>query len=159
MRFKFVYILHFVIICLFIASIVFGILQYDQLVQMTGDYHLIFYNAKWITIFKSSLLLILPMIGVFIKKPIAWVLTIQYFYYALFEVLILGYENFNSINYTFYIALLIPVSLILFSNHNQITFHYKLNGFNIFRNNLISAIIGFTSSMMFLLINNQDFIQ
>jgi hypothetical protein len=115
------------------------------------------------SIFRTSLPVILSLVGLFFRNRFGWFLITQYFYFILFNLIFTFYDDIvndewvNDIRYFLILIffLLVNLGLLFIVNHHKIfskEFHNDLKLKS--KYNLISAIIGFGISLIFLVLKN-----
>ncbi len=151
MKFKFVYIIHGLILSLFILSALYGYNKLIELNKIMYSQDLNYYNLLDITIthkvFRPLIILILPTIGVFMKNIKGWVLTSSYFYYLIWSLFFVFFEDgigdFNDI-LLFVLIFSFIIVLIVIMNLKRVSFdYYRIKKNKLMGLNLISLVIGF----------------
>jgi hypothetical protein len=150
-KFKTVYIVHGLILFLVIASLIFEVNKYIDYFNLTGNSDYIYY-FKNSSIFRTTLFLSLPFIGVLFKKKIGWIFITQYFYFILFNAFL--YSNSEEFDWIFVIILLLLLGLIIFMNHEKIHGYYGLNKGRLLGFNIIAFVIGFEFSLFLFIKKN-----
>jgi len=114
------------------------------------------FNIKWTYFFKSALFLILPFLGIFIKKSIGFIFLLQYFYFLLSNSFVQNYIIFQSesLNLLLLGFLSFIVSLILIINHRKVrNDYYNTKKEKLIANNMYSFLIGLLLSFLLLIGN------
>jgi len=137
MKFKLVYIIHGLILILFISSIVYETNQYLDYFAFDEMTWLRFFDSG---IYRIAFFLILPTVGVFLRSSIGWLLICQYFYF-LFIGSIFMFEEAGIIERL--IIIIIPLFFLLFLNYKKIFSYYKIKRKQLLKINIVSFLIGF----------------
>ncbi|MFT5215208.1 MAG: hypothetical protein ACI83H_000316 [Glaciecola sp.] len=151
MKFKLVYIVHGLILILFISSIVFDIRRFKDYFafdQMTWSS--LFYSG----IFRTTLFLILPTLGVFIKNYKGWIFICQYFYFIVF-LFMLMFDDAIFIERL--LIALIPLVFILFMNYEKNQKYYNINKGELLKMNFLSSAVGFVFLILLLIIKDYNY--
>ncbi|WP_396601186.1 hypothetical protein [Algibacter sp. R77976] len=159
MRFKLVYIVHGLILLLFIVSAIYG---YNRLVELNFfiyDDELNFYNFLDLIVthkvFRPLIILIAPTIGVFLKNRYGWVFITSYFYFLICSICSVffedGFSDYKDILLFVSIVLLITL-IIIIMNIKKVSFHfYKINKIKLLGLNLVSFVVGMCSFILLLI--------
>ncbi len=120
---------------LLIFSIVLGIYRYNEFIDLTGNIpdiklDLSWSNLRWSYLFRPTLFLLLPFVGIFLKKSrFSWIIFTQYFYFLIlsFLVQINVIDNFdlNTALITI-LVFVVMVSQVLIMNIKKV--HYEIYG-------------------------------
>lgn len=134
-----------------IISILIFIRDYNSLIdyfELTGNSNSIIDYLKIIfttSTFRTSYLMLIPLIGVFLKTKMGWVLMLS-FYYLLISLFIYFFidadpETDGSILIVFFIVILPIIFIGVMNNkdNTEVVYHIKIN--ELIRMNLASFII------------------
>jgi len=161
-EFRLFHILQNLTILLFIVSIIWGIYEYNDYQEVTGneiywpiDYYfgnVIFY------FFRPTVFLFAPIIGLFLKNRIGWILLTQYYCFLLLNMFIqmLNFDELVASDYLLYIIIvLIVVGLLLILNSKKVSFdYYKIKKEKLLINNMYSFMIGLLFSLLLLIVKS-----
>lgn len=150
MKFKLVYIIHFLIIGLFIVSVLGGVIRLNDVLEATGD-DFSFRSDHFSSSFRITLFLIVPIIGIFIKNRIGWLSISHYFYFTICNLSIMFY-GLVVCQYDDYLGLifflLLTLSVLLIMNMQRVSFdYYKIKKENLIGINIVSFVTGFCLSL------------
>lgn len=149
MKFKLVYIVHGLILVLLLVSLFFEINRYSDYFSVDKvTWKSLYYSG----IFRTTIFLIFPTIGIFLKNQKGWILVCQYFYFLVF-LLMLMIDDAPFIG-RFLIAL-IPILFIVLMNYKHLYNFYRINKEGLLKANMLSSLIGFL--LMFLLLIIKDY--
>ena len=139
------------IICLLIFSLIYGISNIKEHYFITGDwdnnklneYYKITLNNSYL---RPSIILLIPIIGIFINRKIGWILIQSYFYFLISNLIFtLKYKDFTNITFAiFYLtSLSLILLIILIMNKEKISkFIYGIEKSKLIINNIIAFTIG-----------------
>lgn len=148
-------VIQLLIIGFFITSCVFGYVNTRNYFDLTEGYDGIssIYNSiLYHAYFRSSAILLIPIIGIFLKKKIGWVFFTSYFYFLLTNIIYpFISEDYNDYNYTLAVVIALAiVSLIIFIMNKKKT---SLDTYKILPNvlipyNILAFIIGVSITIL-----------
>ncbi len=130
------------IIGLFVLSIVQGRIKNVNYWETTGN---TYFLLKEISFYRPSIILLVPVIGVFLNKKIGWILIQSYFYFLLFRLVYpMKYSDFNYEEFLVQMIIGIPIVLIiLLMNNNKIGKEfYGLSKSELISKNIVATSIG-----------------
>lgn len=138
-----------IIIGFFIASCVLGYVNtrdYFNLTEGYDGFSSIYNSIIYHAYFRSSAILLIPIIGIFLKKKIGWVFFTSYFYF-LFTNIIYPYISGDYSDYNYTLAVIIAlaiVSLFIFIMNKKKTSldTYKILPSVLIPYNILAFIIG-----------------
>ncbi|GFZ85590.1 hypothetical protein GCM10011531_16050 [Aquaticitalea lipolytica] len=149
MKLKLIHFIKFFILILFLSSLLFELHKVLDYIDVTGE------SFSWRVIvitkaFQTTLFLILPLIGIFKKNFLGWVLICQYFYFFLINFLLIFNEGLIV-----YSVILIPLSLILLMNYKKVSFDYfKIEKEKLLKFNIFAFVVGFCLAISLKIFNN-----
>lgn len=154
MKFKLIYIVHGLILVLFIGSVIIESIRMYNFFESTGD------DFSWHSFvimkgFRITLFLVFPLIGVFLIKKIGWIFISHYFYFLLCNVFFQSFEEgFNNLLFLIVFETVI-VLFLLMVNHQKVSFDcYKIQKKNLINYNLVSFVLGCCISALFFISKN-----
>ncbi len=128
------------IIILLITFLIIGIINLQDYFDFTGDYHgisSIYDTSISHGYFRPALILLIPTIGIFIKKKVGWILITSYFYFVLTNILFsfILHDDYND--YIIILSVMGIITLIVFIVIIMNTKKISLTKYNIQRSVLI----------------------
>ena len=153
------------IICLFIYSLIYGISNIIDHYLTLGDW-----NADKLTEYfkiatnnyylRPSLILLIPIIGIFTNKTIGWILIQSYFYFLLTN-LALPATQIDFTDKNLIIINIIGISLILLiiilMNKNKISnVVYGIKKSELINKNIIASVIGISITIILVMIEGYE---
>lgn len=96
--------------------------------------------------FKPTIILLIPLTGLFINNKIGWILIQSYFYFLIsnvvFQIIYIDTNDLIQITISF-IAFLLSLLIILLLNKKKISYNtYNISKRKLIRYNIIASIIG-----------------
>lgn len=130
------------IIGLFVLSIVQGRIKNVNYWETTGN---TYFFLKEISFYRPSIILLVPVIGVFINRKIGWILIQSFFYFLLSSLAYrMKYLDFNDMEFLVFIIICTPIVLVIvLMNDNRVS--EKFYGFrksDLISKNIIATIVG-----------------
>lgn len=97
----------------------------------------------------AAVVLLIPIVGVFLKRSIGWICLMSYFYFIFINFLFTSIShNFEDIE-MFFVALIVGAVPILIFNRRGIYYkHYKINSNNILKINIYASLIGMIITLL-----------
>lgn len=93
------------IVIFFILNLIRAIAKTQGYFYATGNHHDIFSFSSY---FRSTIFLLIPMIGLFLKNKVGWVFITSYFYFILTNILF----SYSLFDHNDHYASILPVILI-----------------------------------------------
>lgn len=149
------------IICLFIYSLIYGISNLIDHYYTLGDwktnklteYFQIATNNYYL---RPSLILLIPIIGIFANKKIGWILILSYFYFLISNLAYpatltdLTEKNIIAIS----ISLLLLMIIILMNKKKISNNIYGIKKVELIKQNIIASLIGISITIILIIIKN-----
>lgn len=152
------------LICLFVFSSTRGVLNIinhynihlgNSENKLTDYFHIITTNNHYV---RPSLILLIPILGIYTKRKVGWILIQSYFYFLISNLIFTLAKNYpTDINfiYTYIIGFLILLLIILIMNKKRISnLTYGIEKDKLISINIIAFIIGISISMTLILTKN-----
>ena len=161
MKFKPFYIICFIIMGLFIASLYLGLFHehnygLDRLKMQLGNEPGFISKIKTIcNTIRPSVFLLIPLLGLLFKNKVGWLLITQYFYFVafnMFRILLESEYEFKLFLFSV-IIIVVVVTIIYFLNRKSLyANHFKIEKQQLLMLNSIALSLGlFFSILTFLL--------
>ncbi|WP_321347054.1 hypothetical protein [uncultured Draconibacterium sp.] len=96
------------------------------------------YNART---FLYPLILLLAILGFFMRRPLGWILTTNAFTFLL-ALIYLIFLPADNLEWYYYLTGILPIGLIVLMNQKQIVDFYKINKPNLLTLNMLVIVTG-----------------
>ena len=145
------------LILLTVAIIEIVCLKNDLFNRFNIDFNIIkvFIGYVQLTYYTSSVLLLLAVIGFYIKNRVGWILLNALFLYKTLDILFIRIPYYSG-NLIDYLAILIPICLVLIINLKAFRIKYLIQTDKLISANLVALFIGtiFTLIKGYLFLNH-----
>jgi hypothetical protein len=149
------------IICLFIFSLIYGISNITDHYFAVGDwdadkltqYFQIATNKYYL---RPSLILLIPIVGIFTNKKIGWILIQSYFYFLITNLAFPATQidlTDNTLIIINIVGFLLILLIIILMNKNKISNHvYGIKKSELINKNIIASVVGIAITIILVMI-------
>ncbi len=150
------------ILCLFIYSLISGISNiiehFNAVIDYTANrFEEYFYISTSNYYLRPSLILLIPIIGIFTNKKIGWILIQSYFYFLITNLVFPATQidfTDNTLIILNIIGLILILLIIILMNKNKISnLVYGIKKVELINKNIIASVIGISITIILVMIN------
>ncbi len=162
MKFKLVYIVHLLIIILFVFNLYQGLERFSEFLKYKEYTHFnldtIINSIPTSQYLRAIILVSFALAGVFFKNKIGWIFITYYFHLLIINSIIQYSASKENLGF-YIIANTIALSLLIIMNLKEVSLkYYKINKENLIGINLISFVIGFCISILLFIRKNEYYL-
>ncbi len=149
------------IICLFIFSLIYGVSNITDYYFAVGDwdadkltqYFQIAINKYYL---RPSLILLIPIVGIFTNKKIGWILIQSYFYFLITNLAFPATQidlTDNTLIIINIVGFLLILLIIILMNKKKISNHvYGIKKSELINKNIIASVVGIAITIILVMI-------
>ena len=123
--------------------------------KLTDYFYILTNNTYYL---RPSIILLIPILGIFIRRKIGWILIQSYFYFLMSNLLFTATRNDlneNDLILIYLIASLIFLLIIILMNKEKIrNLTYGIEKTELISMNIIASIIGASITLILVMIKN-----